>query len=252
MRTAISRGTIIGDTATLALHNNLAAGTGGILMSNGTILRMNAAGSSADPSVFPGNAVTLDTGATVTFTSQQIANGFGITVTGDATSTAIIGDGTSTISFSSAGLKQFQSMLGTVTIPSGTALRWSANTTADGGDSATFDVEGTMTSKAGAVSLGALTGAGTIDGGAGIAYTVGLKGTDSTFSGTLHDNGGGILSLIKAGAGKLTLSGTVTYTGNSTVNGGTLALIDPAYWITARTSTWAAAPLMFRAAQTPR
>jgi autotransporter-associated beta strand protein len=119
-------------------------------------------------------------------------------------------------------------MLGTVTIPSGSTLRWSANTTANGGDSATFDVEGGMTSKAGAVSLGALTGAGSIDGGSttSTTYTIGLKNSDTTFTGTLHD-GGAALVLIKAGTGKLTLNGTITYSGNSTVNSGTLALVDP-------------------------
>ena len=226
-----SGGTIVGDTATLALHNNNAAGPGGILMSNGTTFRMNAAGTGGDPSIFPGNALTIVDGATVTFSSQQAANGFGGTVIGSATATAVIGGGTSAeVSFSSTGVKQFQSMLGTVTVPSGGFMRWSANTTANGGDFATFDVEGTMTSKLGAVSLGALTGAGTIDGGGtagAIAYTIGLQNSDTTFAGTIRDGGAGIINLTKAGTGKLTLSGTITYTGNTTVNGGTLALVDP-------------------------
>jgi autotransporter-associated beta strand protein len=104
-----SGGTIVGDTATLGLHNSGAAGLGGIMMSNNTSLRMTAFGGSGDPSVFPGNTVTLDTGATVTFTSQQIANGFGISVVGDATATAIIGGATNdTVSFSSGGLIEFE------------------------------------------------------------------------------------------------------------------------------------------------
>jgi len=224
-------GTIVGDTATLALHNGAAAGPGGILMSNGTTLRMNSAGTSGDPSIFPVNGITIVDGATVNFSSQQAANGFSGAVIGSATTTAIMGGGTSAqVSFSPSAVKQFQSMLGTVLIPSDGFFRWSANTAANGGDFTTFDVEGSMTSKNGAVSLGALTGAGNIDGGgqAGtITYTIGLQNTDTTFTGTLRDGSAGTLALTKAGTGKLTLSGTVTYTGNSAVNGGTLALVEP-------------------------
>ena len=227
-----SGGTIVGDTATLALHNSDAAShNGGILMSNGTTLRMNAASGSADPSIFPGNAVTIVDNASVTFSSQQAANGFAGTVAGSATATNIIGGASAAqVSFSSTASKQFQSLLGTVVIPSGDFMRWSANTTANGGDFTTFDVEGAMTSKNGAVSLGALTGAGSIDGGgqAGtITYTIGLKNADSTFSGTLRDGSSGIFSLIKSGTGTLTLSGVANYTGPTTVSNGVLALVEP-------------------------
>ncbi|HEV2692086.1 MAG TPA: autotransporter-associated beta strand repeat-containing protein [Verrucomicrobiae bacterium] len=236
-----SGGTIVGDTAILALHNGAGAGTGGILMSNGTTFRMNGAGTSGDPSIFPGNAVTIVDGASVAFTSQQAANGFGGTVVGGTTTTLVVGGGTSAqVSFSSGTAKEFQSMLGTVLIPSDGFFRWSANTANNGGDFTTFDVEGAMTSKIGVVSLGALTGAGSIDAGGSagtIAYTIGLQNNDTTFSGTLRDGSVGIFSLTKAGTGKLTLSGTVTYTGNTTVNSGTLALLDPVSLDNSVTST---------------
>src|SRR5207247_3337927 len=51
------------------------------------------------------------------------------------------------------------------------------------------------------------------------------NGTGSIMSGTLSINlGNGSLTLVKQGAGKLTLAGSNTYTGNTTVNGGTLQL----------------------------
>lgn len=53
--------------------------------------------------------------------------------------------------------------------------------------------------------------------------TVGDNDQSGTFGGILQD-GGGTLALTKIAGGKLTLAGPNTYTGNTTVNGGTLAL----------------------------
>jgi autotransporter-associated beta strand protein len=47
---------------------------------------------------------------------------------------------------------------------------------------------------------------------------------DNTFAGTLQDGGAGALSLIKSGAGTLTLGGANTYTGSTTISSGTLVL----------------------------
>jgi autotransporter-associated beta strand protein len=49
--------------------------------------------------------------------------------------------------------------------------------------------------------------------------------SSSTFAGVIQDGtGGGTLGIIKAGTGTLTLSGTNTYTGDTVVNGGVLAV----------------------------
>ncbi len=78
------------------------------------------------------------------------------------------------------------------------------------------------------VTLGSFAGTGGIfrDGGQGAAtITAGYNNTDGTYAGSIGEGTGSPLSLAKIGTGTLTLSGTCTYTGNTTVNNGTL-LID--------------------------
>ena len=73
-------------------------------------------------------------------------------------------------------------------------------------------------------TVGALTGAGTIDnaaGGASPVLTVGNGGASGTFSGTIQDSVGTV-SLVKEGNGLEALKGANTYTGGTQVTGGTL------------------------------
>ncbi len=66
-------------------------------------------------------------------------------------------------------------------------------------------------------SIGSLSGSGNIS-PLDATLTVGSDNTSTTFSGTLGDAG----SLVKIGLGTLTLDGVNTYTGATTVSGGTL------------------------------
>ena len=84
----------------------------------------------------------------------------------------------------------------------------------------------------GNVRVDALTGAGTLLGGYKDAarglvgsITIGVAGGGGLFAGTIADNtaNGGVLSLTKLGANTQTLTGNITYSGNTTVNGGTLS-----------------------------
>ena len=86
-------------------------------------------------------------------------------------------------------------------------------------------------------TIGGLSGSGSFvlantilfTGGAGysnglpVALTVGYNNSSSTYSGVMSGAG----SLNKAGSGTLTLSSANTYTGNTTVSAGTLALAQP-------------------------
>ncbi len=77
------------------------------------------------------------------------------------------------------------------------------------------------------VSLKGLSGNGTVDNPSNypVSLTVGFYNTSSTFSGVIQNSGGGSLTLTKTGGGTLTLGGGAnTYTGNTLINNGVLAL----------------------------
>ncbi|MFA5165118.1 MAG: autotransporter-associated beta strand repeat-containing protein, partial [Candidatus Omnitrophota bacterium] len=79
-------------------------------------------------------------------------------------------------------------------------------------------------------TIGSLSGSGTVNnsGAADRTLTVGSTplgygdGTSTTFSGLIADGGAGKFSLTKDGTGTLILTGANTYTGDTTIDGGTL------------------------------
>ena len=72
-----------------------------------------------------------------------------------------------------------------------------------------------------ATTLGGFSGSGTK------TFQIGALNTNTTFAGAIQDNPQGtgtpVIALIKVGTGTLTMSGTNTYSGATTVNAGTLA-----------------------------
>ena len=78
------------------------------------------------------------------------------------------------------------------------------------------------------VQLGQLSGNGRLGGywsGATSTWQIGGLNTNSTFSGVIQNGGGGgAVSVIKVGGGSLTLTGSNTYSGPTTVDGGALAI----------------------------
>ncbi len=87
------------------------------------------------------------------------------------------------------------------------------------GSSGSFDLYGNTT------NINGLSGAGTVDNSAssGVTLDVGNNDATTTFSGLIKDsNLAGLLALTKVGSGTLTLSGTGTYLGGTTVNDGNL------------------------------
>ena len=76
-------------------------------------------------------------------------------------------------------------------------------------------------------TINGLSGAGAVNNGAASTtstFTVGNNGQTSTFDGVIQDGAAGTLALTKTGSGTLTLTGPNTYSGTTTVSGGTLSL----------------------------
>jgi autotransporter-associated beta strand protein len=127
--------------------------------------------------------------------------------------------------------------LGTGTLQLGAVNSYSGDTTVGGGilqlglasavpsgtGKGNAVVNGTLDLYGFSQTLNGLSGAGTVDTttGAAVTLTVGANDAGGVFSGVIQ-NTAGPLSLTKTGTNTLTLSGANTYTGVTTVNGGTL------------------------------
>jgi fibronectin-binding autotransporter adhesin len=225
-------GEIYVKAGTLAIGQNgstsAVTGSGGITLANGSTFSLASTGVN-----FPGNNLTLESGAHTYLSSASISNGFAGNVYGPSDATLELN---SIVSFNVTGSQQFGNFNGTVKVPSGSQLRFSATTTGangNGGANTTFDVDGIVNTRnranAAGVAIGALTGSGQLQGQTNTAasyvlYKVGSKNIDSTFAGTFVNGANGPAYLEKVGSGKLTLTGDSPATGNVTVTTGTLAL----------------------------
>lgn len=115
---------------------------------------------------------------------------------------------------------------GTLQIESGARIDFTTNQTNT--EDLSFVVDGTLALRSQngvtAVSLGELSGNGNIGRGGNpndnIDISIGGKNTDSSFTGAIIAE----WSIIKVGSGNLTLAGSNNYTGNTTINAGTLTL----------------------------
>ena len=148
--------------------------------------------------------------------SSPVATFGGNTINGSISGAGNIlenGNNTLTLNGSNTFTGTFRAVLGTISVGNVYALQ-----------NATLDMNA---ADAGAVSLnnlnaviGELTGSRSLALGSG-AVSIGNKNTSTTYTGSLTGN-----SLVKLGTGTLTLSANA-YTGNTMVNGGTLAIAQP-------------------------
>jgi autotransporter-associated beta strand protein len=210
--------------------------SGGVALNAGTLTigDANAVGSG----ILTLNAGTLNNNATIA-NSVNAGGTVGVNtgttqwngpVTGSGTLS--FNTGTTTATFTLNG--NWSAFAGTVNHNTG-YLRWYSGSNCLGSSNAAFNLgssTGVMNIRnAGTINLGALSGgAATVLTGASSVnaptyYVIGGRNVDSTYSGRIADGGGGASAttvILKVGSGTFTLSGTNSYAGGTTVNGGTL------------------------------
>lgn len=218
--------------------------SGPTLVSQGVLLSSNT------NSFSPNSAVTVSSGATLRLGGRDNAvgslAGLGFvennSIVSSPNTLTIGGDNTST---SFGGIVQNGAGIGPLSITkvgSGTQIFGGANTytgativnngVLQAGSSTAFGLNSPTTVASGAtlrlagnnVTLGSLSGAGTVENTSASAVTLATGGlnSDVTFSGVIQNGGSGALGLQKNGGGTLTLGGANTYTGPTVINSGAI------------------------------
>ncbi len=227
-----SGGTSAGGGATLAITADSALGSASAgLALNGACLKNNnsaptlgasrtitlgANGGYFDAGWAPSNPITVN--SKVTGAGRLLINLDGSPVVLANTSDDYSGDtiiGTNGPGYYSAGTQAWLKLGASGVIPNGSGK----------GNVFIYQAYDGMLDVAGFTqTINGLSGDGVVDNSSGSgSLTVGNNNQSSTFSGVIR-NSAGSLALSKLGTGTLALGGANTYTGNTTVSGGTLAL----------------------------
>ncbi len=203
-------------TLTLTANNT---NTGNTTISGGTL----QLGNGGAAGIVGGNISLGSTSSTLVFNrSDDLTYGGNITGSG-AASGGFTKNGGNTLTLSGANTYTGGTAINGGTLKAGANNRFSASSTHTVASGAFLDLAGFNQ------AIGALAGAGTVtnSAAAGATLTAGGNNGSTTFSGVIED-GAGTTSLTKAGTGTLTLSGTNTYSGGTTINAGTLAVSSDA------------------------
>lgn len=213
---------------TLSAAAGSALGNGAMTISNNATLALPSSG----PSVFFGGAIIVPANTAGTIISGGLANGISGNLFSGNTNSVLNING---VSFGGTTSAQFDNFNGTVNIQSGSSLRFSQNSSGNSFGSAVpnFVVNGTLQPRnaGNTVVLGAFSGTGILAGaqspsGTGdTIYLIGGNNSDANFSGNISSNSavaGSDVDVTKLGTGTLTLSGSSTFGGGTTVNAGTL------------------------------
>lgn len=128
-----------------------------------------------------------------------------------------IGSGTTTLS----GTNSYSggTMVTAGTLQAGSASAFGTNSAVTVASGATLDLAGFSN------AIGSLAGGGTVTSGVagGATLTTGGDNTSTSFSGSIQD-GLGVVTLTKTGAGALTLTGASSYSGGTTLTAGSLVI----------------------------
>jgi filamentous hemagglutinin family protein len=193
------------------------------------------------PEIQSGTTINNGNFATPVVNNGTISGGV---FSGDVTNYGTIGGGTSyfTGSFDLEGgsisnTANFSGLTGTLTIGSGQT--WDYNGSVGGSTinngiitAGTFSAmlnNGTIDLNGGSVSsIGSLTGNGIItdNSGGGTSTLTITQGSDGTYGGVIQDGASALVAIVKDGSGTLTLTGANSYSGGTTISGGTLSVGD--------------------------
>ena len=223
-------------TGNLNIFAGILSAAAGSSLGNGTLTISNGATfalPSSSPSVFFGGNLMIPANTSGTVNSGALGNGIsGTLFSGNTGSILNLVNG---VSFSGTTSAQFDNFTGTINIQSGGSLRFSSNTSGNtyGSLSPKFVINGTLQPRnaGNTVVLGAFSGSGSLAGaqsasGAGdTLFVIGGNNSDANFSGNISSNSavaGSEISVNKTGTGRLTLNGSSTFTGGTTVSAGTL------------------------------
>ncbi len=226
---AYAGGTMVNE-GTLRL-TALAAGYGGITLNNSGALELNNANLTVTNAINiagAGTAINIigavtntssgpwSGGGTVTITTTNAACLFAFTGSlTDFGGTLSFGTSSNTFRFNNStnSNKSLGSTAATFDLGTGSATLNNMN-----GAGLTYDL-GALSGGANTVLAGRATNSSTSV--AVTTYSIGAKGVDSTFAGTIS-NGFDTVSVVKVGGGKLLLNGNSIYTGSTTVSDGVL------------------------------
>jgi fibronectin-binding autotransporter adhesin len=201
-----SGGTVF-NAGTLAISSDSSLGTGSLKFSGGTLeILTGITSSKAIALQAQGGTILADAGTTSTF-SGAISNGGALTKNGAG---ILILSGNNTYS-------------GATTVSVGTLQ---AGSTTGFSTNSDFTVNSVLDLNGFSNNVASLGGSGTVTNGSGTpaTLTTGVDNATTTFSGTLTEVSGSGLALNKVGVGTMTLSGTNSYSGGTTFNGGILAV----------------------------
>ncbi|EDY20610.1 autotransporter-associated beta strand repeat protein [Chthoniobacter flavus Ellin428] len=179
------------------------------------------------------NSTIESDAGTLSLTNAGTITGSGFTLTlagsGNGSIASIIGTGAGSVIKNGTGkwtLSGANTYTGGTVINAGTIIV--GNASALGTGTLTFGASsnGTLTLNGNSITVGALNGDNTAtinnNNATAATLTVNKAGGTDTFAGTLTDGTLNTLGLTKSGAGTLVLSGTNSYSGATTISGGTL------------------------------
>lgn len=213
-RISTSGAVTVGDAGT---SGKLVLGDGSLAV-NQTVTSLVDSGSGG--SVVGGNAanglLTVNNSGTVTTTSALTLGGGGA----NENNLALTKSGAGTLTLAGAN-----TYAGDTTIGAGTLKLGAAGVIPDGAGKGNVTVTGTLDLNGNSEAMNGLSGAGVVDtlSGGTPTFTVGGNDQTGSFSGLIK-NTAGTLALTKSGSDALTLSGANTYSGLTTISGGSVLL----------------------------